>query len=289
MKIKLITFIIFYSIILNCQSLSQHLPEEILGSSVLIESNYGQGSGFYIQDSLHCYFITATHNIIQKLKQNYTTKIDTVKKIKLISYPRDPSSSVQNVSYINLEKAFQKGLVKIHKSQDITIILVGNTKVDTNKQSFVYYYDIVRKGESSKIWPAPISVIQTFKNTFVSDDVYIIGYPTSLGYSQEKQYDFERPLLRKGIVAGKNYNNHTIIIDCASYPGNSGGPVIVSFSEKIGTISYFIIGITVEFIPYVEKWKNFNNKLINTYWYNSGYSVVVSSTYIKELINEFNR
>lgn len=95
--------------------------------------------------------------------------------------------------------------------------------------------------------------------------------------------------MRKGIIAGVNEINKTILLDCPVFYGNSGGPVIQIDIESNTTLpgltyNYHIIGIVTQFIPYEESWENRNNHLINKEWFNSGYSVAVSIDKVFELI-----
>jgi hypothetical protein len=60
-----------------------------------------------------------------------------------------------------------------------------------------------------------------------------------------------KPLLRRGIIAGKNEKVGTLILDLAVYPGNSGGPVVeveTVRSEK----KFRVIGIMSQFVPIDE-------------------------------------
>src|SRR5262245_59773428 len=98
-----------------------------------------------------------------------------------------------------------------------------------------------------------------FDKVAIGTDILMGGYPKSLGLPSKNQYNFDRPLLRKGIVAGKTYELGNIIVDCASYGGNSGGPI---FAEnqiiRDGRIekSYKLIGLVSGFVPYNEVWYN---------------------------------
>ena len=67
--------------------------------------------------------------------------------------------------------------------------------------------------------------IKTLDEVIVGNDVIMYGYPTSLGLEKIAQIDPLRPLLRKGIVAGKNIQRSSLVLDCPAYFGNSGGPV----------------------------------------------------------------
>jgi RNA polymerase sigma factor (sigma-70 family) len=97
----------------------------------------------------------------------------------------------------------------------------------------------------------------------------VMAYPISIGIDPN-QIEYDLPLLRKGIVAGKNPKNRTIIIDCAAYQGNSGGPVFVRENDK-----FRIIGIVTEFVPFRELWENRMFHYYNMQMSNSGYAVVV--------------
>lgn len=126
----------------------------------------------------------------------------------------------------------------------------------------------------------------TIEEAYEGNDVYVFGYPTSIGLKRLPQYDFSKPLIRKGIISGINKENETIIIDCPVYHGNSGGPVLIAEMIAGGNIEYKVIGIVSQLIPYEEKWYNKQSKLVNTYHYNSGYSVVISMNRIFKLLIE---
>jgi len=46
--------------------------------------------------------------------------------------------------------------------------------------------------------------VQKFNDVLIANDAYIIGYPTSIGKKNYPQIDYKRPLVRKGVIAGKN-------------------------------------------------------------------------------------
>jgi hypothetical protein len=118
-----------------------------------------------------------------------------------------------------------------------------------------------------------------------SMDVFLIGFPESLRLKNSQQFDYNKPLFRKGIVGGKNDKNRTIIIDCPVYPGNSGCPVIIWFNYI-----WEVIGIVTDYIPYKENIYNLDEKR-NTgiIWSNSGYSVVVPIDYVLDLVEKLKK
>ena len=111
--------------------------------------------------------------------------------------------------------------------------------------------------------------ILTLDSISVGDDVFMIGYPKSLEVTQYNNFDFNRPLTRKGIVSGKDYNHNTILIDCSSYGGNSGGPVLLKRNDEIK-----IIGLVSSYVPYIDVWINPITNIKNIDALNSGLTVV---------------
>ncbi len=64
-------------------------------------------------------------------------------------------------------------------------------------------------------------------NLFLVEDVIVVGFPGSIGLKQSPQFDYEKPLLKRGAIASISNNFNTFIIDCPVYFGNSGGPVFL--------------------------------------------------------------
>lgn len=107
----------------------------------------------------------------------------------------------------------------------------------------------------------------------VANEVFIFGYPVSLGLKNIPQIDFTKPLLRKGIVAGKNDTLRTLVLDCPVYWGNSGGPVLEVETVGVATKRFTIVGVVSAFVPLVETWRNETQGYQNIDVSNSGYSV----------------
>ncbi|MGD0339951.1 MAG: trypsin-like peptidase domain-containing protein [Bacteroidota bacterium] len=282
--------LLFLFLILFNRVYSQHVPDVILRSPILIELDSGaKGSGFYLQDSLHTYLITARHVLIDKIITDPKTQKDSVilsaKTIRCISYPIDPNVSEKVILTVDIVSAIHSGMLKYQINSDISVIQVGEVQVVNDSLALTTYYSFANKNRYSMINPIPRSVIQKYSDVSVGDDVFIFGYPTSIGLHESPQFDYERPLLRHGTIAGKNNLQKTLIIDCAVYYGNSGGPVIVKYSEN-DILYYKLIGVVTEFIPYEEDWVNNKNGLINTTITNSGYSVVVP---IESILDLFKR
>ena len=112
----------------------------------------------------------------------------------------------------------------------------------------------------------------------------MVGYPKSLEVTQFNNFDFNRPLARKGIISGTDYEHNTILIDCPSYGGNSGGPIIIRKGEE-----FKMIGIVSSYVPYIDIWMNLTTNIKNVETSNSGLTVVtpfyliIKDLYKKEL------
>lgn len=90
--------------------------------------------------------------------------------------------------------------------------------------------------------------------------------------------------MRKGIVANIHREKGTIILDCPSYKGNSGGIVIEVTGDGALGYSYRTIGVVSQRIPIKREDVDNEDELKDSDLLNSGYSVVVSMDKIFELI-----
>lgn len=119
------------------------------------------------------------------------------------------------------------------------------------------------------------------------DFVYTLGYPMNL------IGDFKMvPICRMGCIANisllyeKNTKDTNFIVDTQTFPGNSGGPVILrpelmslSGSEKHDKV--YLIGILHSYIPYVEKTVSLQTGKTRTIFEeNSGLTLVHPVDYI---------
>ena len=118
-----------------------------------------------------------------------------------------------------------------------------------------------------------------------ANDVYVFGYPSSVGIQQFPQIDYNSPLLRKGIVAGINDARKTIILDCLTFHGNSGGPVLQV--SRTGLVTHFdVIGVISQYIPTTEKWVNATLNYGYLQLHNSGYTIAEPMDAVLELVDK---
>lgn len=256
------------------------VPEETITGSCLVQIGGSFGSGFFAEDSSEIFFITARHVIINQLQDHRTKKNEYKFKSQVAEiqwYARQVEKSDANIMRINLEGIYKSGSLKFGEGDagDYLIMRIGVVVSKGNYSEIQYSEFVERQGPSSRLDGYPLKGIKKLDNIKVGDDILMIGYPKSLGLKPIPQYDFNRPLVRKGSIAGKNSSLENIIIDCPSFGGNSGGAIFVVTIENILTVNYYLVGIVSAFIPYEEVWVNENYGIKNTEISNSGYSVVI--------------
>jgi hypothetical protein len=270
------------------------IPPDNLAYPVLIVLDTGQSaSGFYLSTEKHVYFVTGKH-VLFEFNKGQKKWILIGKRARCLSYPEDPNDSGHILLEFNLEALLAKGSVKYHIRSDAAIVEIGQIvrKTDNDKKMDIRFVDDVRKSEGTSNSPivcAHISGTKRLADTLIANDVFIFGYPSSIGIKEMPQIDPNRPLLRKGIIAGKGIGGGTLVIDCPSYYGNSGGPVLevdqVSFVQR----KYLVIGLISEFVPFKETWLNVTHKLSHWEITNSGYSVVTPIDAVLELLPDDER
>lgn len=256
----------------------RYLPDFTLSLPVLItlDKKY-QASAFYILDNnKQLYLVTARHVLLEEIKKEPYFSLRN-EYADLVSYSEDSKDTGCFKLILNLKVLQTKKLIKYHTNHDVAIIKIGiRTKEDG--QEFICFFDGVQLVQSTS---KPLSFadattdIKKFDDVLISNEIFIFGYPTSLGIPEMPQLEYDKPLLRKGIVAGKNISKMTLILDSPVYYGNSGGPVIEVEQVELVTTRYRLIGVVSQFIPFEEEWENKKHHIVNKQISNSGYSIVV--------------
>lgn len=256
-KFLLSVLTMFFFFISNCQI------EELLENVVLIQSKDKNlsGSGFLYHTGNNVYLMTAKHVL---LRTNNSLLFD---EIVFYSYPKNAQKEIAVEYTINLKDAFNTHKVRYGNEFDMIAIRLGKTM-----RGVINYFDFVsRKGKMNKINIFSLNeCILKLDSINIGDEIYLIGYPKSLEVAQHNNFNFNRPLARKGIISGKDYDHNTILIDCPSYGGNSGGPVLLKRNNEIK-----MIGLVSSYVPYIDFWINPVTKITNKETSNSGLTVVV--------------
>jgi hypothetical protein len=253
-------------------------PDDNLGYPVLITVGAASaGSGFYYVEGNSVYLVTATHVLYAPPAIQNGPRSLYGSKIDLLSYSKDSSDTTPNRVHVDTTVLDQSNIIR-HPTADVSAVKLfefgsgnpgpmnpvkGVTLLQVAKAGFL----IVGSDSVSKL-----------NEVLVGNDVYLFGYPISLALSQDFQIDPERPLLRKGIVAGINRFTHSIILDCPSYPGNSGGPVVEVDTVDAFSRRFRLIGVVDQFVPFSAPERGMPRA-------NSGYSVIIPMDFVLELVN----
>lgn len=245
--------------------------EKTIQSTVLIKIGSFSGSGILVQDTLQqIHLITAKHVLFDQ-EQNFKKLISDQAIIQF--YAKNFKTDSVNYIFVDLKKLLLEGQVKTDSVMDIALVTLA--KIDTN--SLIHYVDgIERRGHNAKYFPYPLLDISITKvdDLFLGEDVIVVGFPNSIGLRQLPQFDYNKPLLKRGAIASISDNFKTFIIDCPVYHGNSGGPVFLE-RKSFDRYSLRLIGIAVEYIPLLNPTASQKDIAIET----SSYAVVVPIKY----------
>jgi hypothetical protein len=269
------------------------IPDDNLAYPVLIDlsdcrNNIAsvKGSGFFLNTGPEEYLVTARHilfDLSQRVQPNQPLSL-LCKKANLVSYSKDPKERQQNRFELDLQLLNTTSKIKAHATKDIAIVQIG---VNPQPTALVPIAGV----QANAIAPSGIlsAILETnvkkFTEVLTGNDVHVLGYPSSIGIQQSPQIDYNSPLLRKGIVAGTNVSNKTIVLDCLTFFGNSGGPVLQAVPVGLGT-RFDVIGIISQYIPFAETWVNTTLNYSNVQVYNSGYSIAEPMDSVFELLGK---
>jgi hypothetical protein len=153
-----------------------------------------------------------------------------------------------------------------------------------NYASIQYPFFVAKLTKETKIesWPTDLSV--SIEDIIPGSDLFVIGFPQSLGL--QGNFDMNRPLMRKGIVAGKDLKLNRIIGDGAVYFGNSGG-IAVAIHFKDNKFDLRLAGLVSQYIPFDDSLFDRRGEQRSIDYRNSGYSVIIPSNSILSLIKQF--
>jgi Trypsin-like peptidase domain len=249
----------------------------------LIMHERGMGSGFFLQLSNSVYLITAKHVLFGESEgTNAPGLLSPAAVVK--SYSRAGTTNVsERVFNINLAQLLSAGEIRYSTNRDVALV-----RVEQCKSNDVNVVDplpgFAPKSPAGGLNLPRIQFTCRTSEVDVGAEVFMFGYPISLTGPISAIFDPSEPLLRKGIVAGVNLSRKTMIIDCPSYFGNSGGPVVQVDHPGFGATRFQIIGLVSGFIPFQEEWENKTMRYSHVLKSNSGYTVVEPIDFALDLV-----
>ena len=199
-------------------------------------------------------------------------------KLSIYPFIRESDSNNEIAELmVNLELAKKYNDLLLHPNADISAVLIADIKEDNPEgKHIINFRSHVKKNNDFRgsIICLKENNVNLFDDVMVSNVVYIFGYPTSL--TKIPVLDIQIPLLRRGIVAGKNNRLKTIILDCPAFRGNSGG-LVLQVEDQVFEQKFRAIGVISQFVPFY-KGKDFPE--------NSGYSIAVPLDFLFEIIEK---
>lgn len=244
-----------------------------------------------MDDGKGMYLVTAKHVLYKaKSAQQITPQAPDTMELEdqtatLISPSKDPTELTQNVFAIDLAKLEQSGKIKRHSIEDVVVVkLAVITSKSSDKVMALDLSPGIKNLRAAKTGIVAVARenIKKFDETLVGNEIVVFGYPSSLGLQAIPQIDYQHPLLRKGIVAGKNLAKRSIILDCPIYFGNSGGPAVEIDRQGLGA-AFNIIGVVTQYVPFLQQASSLT--LSMQLYSNSGYAVVEPMDFILELLD----
>jgi hypothetical protein len=225
----------------------QTITEQLLFSTVRIETDKGVGTGFLLQAKLNfggslIFLITNKHVIkdtkvikffFTKGKEIMTIEEDK-KKIKIFSKKKEeqakeivPQTGQKCECQLNGEEWFD------HPEPEVDLTLINLSPI-LNK--------IHKEGVKIFIKTIPLELIpsqEDIEGLDALENILFIGYPNGI-------YDSKNllPIIRRGITATPIYSNYEgksiFLIDASVFPGSSGSPVFVydkgGYKDKKGNM-----------------------------------------------------
>jgi|SRR3990172_5396665 len=285
--------IFFLIIFLSIEAYSQGIFDKMLNSPMRLKIGNSLGSGVLYNDSTNIFLITARHVLFDELKtkvgeKNITTYQFKGDTLKMLCYGfNSKTTDLMSGEYtFSINELIKMKLVMLSYDNDIAVIHVakfGQDKKDKSRE-VIWMVDMPITDDSTSMDIYTTDRTFELRNIQPGSDIFIFGYPVSLG--TQKQFDVERPLLRRGIIAGRNFNNRTLILDCTIYQGNSGGPVMMA-KPILDATRYYLVGIVTEWIPFVDTLESKSFGYKNIIAENSGLSVAVSIDEALQLIKDY--
>ncbi len=259
------------------------IPDDNLAYPVLITLKSGeQGSGFFVNAQAGSFLVTARHVLFKKDTDDLHAP-----EAEALSYPKDPKDHGRNLFALDLTVLKQAQNIRRHATHDVAVVRIGTPADQASTRSITPVEGVtIREMAESGVLGVGEKTVKRFAQVLTANQVFIFGYPTSLGLKDIPQLDYGKPLLRAGIVAGTNEQARSIILDCPSYGGNSGGPVLEVEEEGLKR-NYRVIGVVSQFVPVAEIWLNITHRYTNTNIANSGYTVAIPMDFVLELISQF--
>jgi hypothetical protein len=231
------------------------------------------GSGFFLQLSNSVYLITAKHVLFTESEGTNALQLQSPAAV-VKSYAHVGTTNItERVFNIDLAQLMSAGEIRYSSNRDVALVRIEQCASNDSHLAFSLP-GFAKASQDTGLNLFGVEFACRTSEVDVGAEVFMFGYPISLTGPISAIFDPSEPLLRKGIVAGLNLVRKTMIIDCPSYFGNSGGPVIQVDHPNFGVTRFRVIGLVSGFVPFQEEWENKTMRYSHVLKSNSGYTVV---------------
>lgn len=264
----------FPCIEINCQVFG-NIIERMIQPTVLINVGKYSGSGILVCDSNSLISIITAKHVIYDPMTNFKKLNSNI--IDVFFYAHDFKGDSANLIQINLNNLDTNFSLRTDSIHDICVVIIGKSE---KSGAVTYYNGVSRFGYRANYTTLPLDNGRIAKKSeiFLGEDIFIVGFPKSLGLKQNPQFDYDKPLLKRGAIAGMSTKFSNFIIDCPVYHGNSGGPVFLE-RKDFEKYSIKLIGLVSEFIPLFTNTVKNDDLTVET----SNYAVIVPIEYALNL------
>jgi S1-C subfamily serine protease len=231
----------------------------------------GYGSGVFVGDGENVFLVTATHVLFGGFgSTNLVTDL-----MIITSGTTDAEDQGQYKFVCSLRGLRKAGRVLSSTNRDVTVVhlFTRNASITNANVTTLGEFGLALELARSPYFSLGTNILGTTSQVRVGHEVFIFGYPLSLLGRDYFRFDPMRPLVRKGIVSGKNGYNGTIILDAVTWAGNSGGPAVESFHPGINVTEFRLIGIVTQ-------------SILTPDGQNSGYTIIEPVEVVREMINQ---
>jgi len=280
-----ILLLVFLFLLLPCELIAGLMPNSFVDSLVLIGLKIDGDfdpfcTGFFVGDEKHTILVTNKHCL----------KNNTGKTVFVRFNRKTPGPTGDMFEEVQILPAAQARYEpRFHERVDLAVLSVqkpNSLDLEQLKAHKIADSHFLRRND------VPLG-----------DEVFLVGFPTSVDKMKELQRQSNIPIVRGGLVSAKYEQDNLsfLLIHAPAYWGDSGSPVIIkpsklNVSESVaGTPpkspdNPMLIGIVSEMRRIGRKWGKMEvgDELmvpLVSFW-NSGLTVVIPVDYLIELMNE---
>jgi len=188
---------------------------------------------------------------------------------RLSSYAPDPEDPEPFILELELIELFRRGRIRYDSPYDIAAVEIGTI----SESDRISLYQGVRGKSGKTLGYIEASNTKTFKEVLVSNDAFFFDYPAPT--PDDPFISTNLPLLRKGIIAGKNHELKLLILEAPLRFGNPGGLVLEAEREE-NRNRFKAVGMLTNTVHLTGK---------DTDIYHSGYSIVVPMDAVMEVLD----